>query len=274
MTEKGNNKSQETLLEDLMRKCIEVYDGEIIAACLHGSRAGGYHNENSDFDVLMILGEYPEGIRYHYLPFLNVHVSLLLVDEGLFRLDVSSGGLGEFVAGRILTPYVPLLNRKYLEENELTLKKRVCIEELEEIIIDYGELSRGIIFRPEFIALSRMRKRARAYPPLGYSYLKLLSSTRRDENLREIVEGYVKALNILENDGVVNCLDGLYEIRDPFIDKVLRRKSTGKIINILEFSRRAIRSYLAQGRAGRVSLDLIARELTTKLMRGLAAPIW
>ncbi|MEM3608683.1 MAG: nucleotidyltransferase domain-containing protein [Candidatus Bathyarchaeia archaeon] len=269
-----NNKSQGTLYNDLIRKCREAYDGEIVAACLHGSRAGGYHRENSDFDVLMILEEYPEGIRYNYLPFLNVHISLLLVDEELFKLDVSTGGLGEFVAGRILTPYVPLLNRMYLEESELTLKKRVCIEELEEIIIEYGELSRGIIFRPEFIALSRMRKRARAYPPLGYSYLKLLSSKRRDENLKAIVDGYMRALNILEREGVVKGLDGLYEIRDSFIDGVLKRKSTGKIINILEFSRRAIQSYLAQGRAGRVSLELIAKELTTKLVRGLAAPIW
>jgi len=270
----GCNKPQGTLQKELIRKCREAYEGQIVAACLHGSRAGGYHREDSDFDVLMILKDYPEGIRYNYLPFLNVHVALLLVDEELFKLDVSNGGLGESIAGRILTPYVPLLNEEYLKESELTLKKRVCLEELEEVIIEYGELSRGLLFRPEYIAFSRMRKRARAYPPLSYSYLKLLSSRRRDENLRALMEGYVEALNTLEREQVVRNIDGFYEIRDHFIDRVLKKKYLRRIINILEFSRRAIKSYLAQGRAGRVSLDLIAKELTTKLIRGLATPIW
>ncbi|MEM2122967.1 MAG: nucleotidyltransferase domain-containing protein [Candidatus Bathyarchaeia archaeon] len=267
-------KPQEKLHVSLIKKCREVHDGQTVAACLHGSRAGGYHRENSDFDVLMILREYPEGIRYNYIPFLNVHVALLLVDEDLFKLDVTRGGLGEFVAGRILTPYIPLMSGGYLKESELALKKRVSIEELEELIIEYGELSRGLLFRPEFIAFSRMRKRARAYPPLSYSYLRLLSSKRRDGNLKAIMEGYMKALNILEREQVVKGVDEFYEIRDIFIDRVLKKKYRKKFVNILEYSSRAIQSYLAQGRAGRVSLDLIAKELTTKLIKGLATPIW
>ena len=160
----------------------------------------------------MILEDYPEGIRYNYLPFSGVHAALLLVDEELFRLDVANGGLGEFVAGRILTPYIPLLNKEYLGESELTLKRRVCLEELEETVVEYGELSRGLLFKPEFIAFSRMRKRARAYPPLSYSYSRLLSSKRRDENLRITMKGYVRALNILEDERVVKKVDEFYEI--------------------------------------------------------------
>ena len=38
----------------------------IEAICLYGSRASGYAREDSDYDILLILAEYPNGVKYSY----------------------------------------------------------------------------------------------------------------------------------------------------------------------------------------------------------------
>ncbi len=263
--------SSRSYFKRLLHLCEELIDKPMVAACLYGSRAGDYHRLDSDFDVLAVLKDYSDGIRYNYVPFLDLHASILLVDEELFTLDVAEGSLGEFVAGRILTPYISILNEQYLKAKEIVLKRRICLEELQELIIEHGELSRGLLFRPEFIALSRMRRRMKVYPPLSYSYSKLLSSNRREKNIGKIVKGYVRALKLLQDENVVEG-GGYFKLKNSFVDRVLKRKSVQRVVNILEYSNRAIRSYLARGRAGRISLDLLAKELTSKLVRGLTSP--
>ncbi len=253
----------------LLQTCEELVERSIIASCIHGSRAANYFSSKSDFDILAILKDYPEGIRYYLTPYLDVHASVLFVDEELFNLDVTEGSLGEFIAGRILTPFIPLKNQSYLKKNEIILKKRICLEELEELILEHGELSRGLTFKPEYIAVSRMKRRMRVYPPLIYNYSQLLSPDNKEENLSKIMKGYIKSLEILQQERIVKRNNGEYFLVKSFIDRVLKKKSIKRVINLLAYSHRALRSYLAHGRAGRISSDLVARELTLKFMRGL-----
>ena len=253
----------------LLQTCEELVEKSIIAACIHGSRASNYYTSMSDYDILAILKDYPDGIRYYSTPFLNVHASILFVDEELFLLDVTEGSLGEFITGRILTPYISMKNKSYLKTNEILLKKRICLEELEELILEHGELSRGLTFKPEYLAVSRMKRRMKVYPPLIYNYSQLLSSDNKEVNLNIIMKGYLKALEILQKERIVKKNNGEYILAKSFIDRVLKKKSIKRVINVLAYSRRALRSYLAHGRAGRISSDLVAKELTSKFMRGL-----
>ena len=156
-----------------------------------------------------------------------------------------------------------------MKENEIILKKRICLEELEELILEHGELSRGLTFKPEYIAVSRMKRRMKVYPPLIYNYSQLLSSDNKDANLSKIMKGYMKALENLQQEKIVKKNNGEYILVKSFIDRVLKKKSIKRVINLLAYSHRALRSYLAHGRAGRISSDLVARELTSKFMRGL-----
>ena len=263
---------QGKLLDELKEICFEAAGGYAIkGACLYGSRVCGYAREDSDYDALLILSGYPEGVRYSYRRFGKVYAAVLAVDDRLFRLDAEKGALGEFVAGRLLAPYAPFINAGYLREVETALKKRVVEEEVEELILEYGELSRGLVIKPEYFILSRLRRRARAYSPLRYSYSNLLKERLKERNLALMKDGFLRALKLL-NGRAVNFDGENATIEQTFIDKVLSRKVVEKVVNVAEFSRRALRSYLAHGVAGRVSPELVAKELTSKLIRGLALP--
>jgi len=67
----------------VVQKCIEkVAKGRKIAAtCIYGSRAAGYSRPDSDIDVIVVLENYPYGVKYAYLNDHGVRVSVLLVDK-------------------------------------------------------------------------------------------------------------------------------------------------------------------------------------------------
>jgi tRNA A-37 threonylcarbamoyl transferase component Bud32 len=244
-------------------------DVDLVSMCIYGSKTGGYGRRNSDYDILMILSNYPDAIRYHHPYNKKFPLSILTVDKELFEMDVTNGSLGEFVAGRILSPYEPLINSRYLETHEINLKTRIIIEELRDLVIQYGELSRGMRIKIEFVILSRFKKRIKTYPPLKYSYLNLFRYDLKNKNLRLMKRGFNLALIETEKKGIIESEADNFRITDGFIDKILKRKHIEKAINVIDFSRRALHSYIAHGRAGRVSLDILARELTAKINREL-----
>jgi len=263
------NQQLKESLNILKNTCIELYKNyEVEGACFYGSRVCGYARENSDYNILLILKEYEEGVRYDYKLVNLMTASILVIDDELFKLDVEKGALGEFVAGRILTPYIPFINESYIYEMEVNLKRRVVEEEIEELILEYEELSRGLIIKPEYFIVSRLKKRAKVYPPLIYSYVNLFREDLKEKNLNLIKKGFLEALKLLENQ-VVNLNGENITIVQNYIDKVLSKKVVKKVVNIVKFSRRALHSYLLQGKAGRISLELMAKELTSKLIKGL-----
>ncbi|MEM2227657.1 MAG: hypothetical protein QXR82_02495 [Candidatus Bathyarchaeia archaeon] len=263
-----NQQLKERLLI-IKNTCNELCkDYEIKGGCLYGSRVCGYARENSDYNILLVLKEYEGGVRYEYKFVNSMNISILIVDDELFKLDVEKGVLGEFVAGRILTPYIPFINESYIYEMEINLKKRVIEEEIEDLILEYEELSRGLIIKPEYFIVSRLKKRAKVYPPLRYSYVNLFRDDLRERNLNLMKKGFLEALKLLENQ-IVNLNGENVTIIQTYIDKILSKKIVKKVVNIVKFSRRAIYSYLVQGRAGRISLELMAKELTSKLIKGL-----
>ena len=242
----------------------------IVGLCLYGSRECGYSREDSDYDALMVLEDYQDGVRYQYEQFGTVYLALLKVDRELFELDVTRGALGGFVAGRLLAPYLTLIGDRYLSDMEILSKEKIAEEELAELILSYGELARGLLIRPEYIALSRMRRRFKVYPPLKYSYLCLMRRDLAGTNMLRVLKGYSEALLRLSNKGIIKFEDDWITISEKFVDRILSRKTTERVVNIVRASQRALYSYIAHGRAGMVSLDMIARELASKIKRELS----
>jgi len=239
----------------------------ITATCLYGSRVGGYAREDSDYDCLLILENYRDAVRYHYRKLNSINAAVLAVDKALFELDVEKGGLGDFVAGRLMSPYLPIKNSEYLEAAELQVKGRVVEEEAEDLVLEYGELARGLEIRPEYFPLSRMKKRAKVYPPIRYSYVNLFRGDLKEKNMRMILEGYDKAINALAKSKIVGRKNGYVTLEDECIDRILSRKTFERVVNVVEQSRKALYSYLTHGTAGIVSIDIVAKELASKIRR-------
>jgi tRNA A-37 threonylcarbamoyl transferase component Bud32 len=260
-----DEKTTSSLME-LVSRVTE--DHFLVAALTYGSRVAGYARKDSLYDCLAVC-DYPGGTRYYHERLDDKGLAILEIDNELFQLDVKKGALGEFIAGRMLFPYVALKGTEYLTEKEIELKERVVKEETEDLIRQYGEASRGLVINPEYFALSHMLRRSRTYPPLRYSYLSTFCRNLRQRNMSRVMPGYLKAIDRLVNQTILDESSEGVIVRDEFIDRVLSRKTKDTVINVAEVSKRALYSYLMHGRAGFVSPELISRELASKVRREL-----
>src|ERR671939_1697767 len=92
---------------------------KVVGFCLYGSRVAGYSRPDSDFDVIIVLEDYPYAVKYIYTVEENMKISALVVDLARFRKDAESSFLGEFVIGRLLHVYLPLENNDLFEHLEI-----------------------------------------------------------------------------------------------------------------------------------------------------------
>lgn len=256
--------------ESIRHLCKEIAaDSDMTAICLYGSRAGGYARADSDFDILLILEGYPKGAGFYHKRMNQVYAAILAVERRLFELDAKSGSLGEFLCTRLLGPYVTIENSSFLRETEILAKRRVAEEELRDLVVEHGEISRGLVVDPAYLALSRLHKRARLYPALLDSYSNMLRSDLKEANLRSILEGYQVALEDLRKAGLIRFENHRFVLEDRFIDEILSRRSFEKVVNVVEMSRRAFYSYLTYGRTHTRRFEPILEELGSALRRGL-----
>ena len=263
MTEKGVHRV-------ILDACSRVAGkARIEAICLYGSRVSGYAREDSDYDVLLILAEYANGVKYSYEKVDDNQLAILIVDKKALELDAEKGSFGDFIAGRLMSPYTPLLNAEYLEDIEVKIKKRFAEEDLEDLVIEYEELARGLVIRPEYLVLARMRKRSRGYPPLRYSYINMLREGLRDKNMTTILRGYRRAVKELATSKFIRVDGEAIRFENEYVDRILSSKTYNKVVNMVDFSRRALSAYITHGKAGRVKLDIFAMELTSKIKREL-----
>jgi tRNA A-37 threonylcarbamoyl transferase component Bud32 len=254
---------EESLLE-LQEKLMVEYAP--VASLIYGSRVAGYARENSLYDCMAIC-HYPGGARYHLEKLNDNLASILEVDEELFILDIEKGALGGFVAGRMLFPYLCLNGLEYLKQNEVNLKKEVIKGDLEYIINQYGEASRGIIIDPKYFTMSHLSRLSKTFPPVRYSYLNTFRSDLRAKNIAKVMPGYESAIEKLIKDEILQRESKGISIHENFIEETTSRSTTTKVVNVIEFSRKALSSYLMHGRAGLVSPDIISKELASKFKR-------
>jgi len=239
-----------------------------LAICAYGpavyAKPGTYRGE----DVLVVCDTYANGLRAHLRVTDDHEVRFLIADRNLLESDVRKGTLGDFFTEKFLYPYHPLVNGDYLEKLGLEAKARVVKEEARDLVLEYGEMCRGLAAKPEFFGLSRMRKQARVFVPSMADYLRLLEAPVRQQNLSVLRDSFRTAISTLKGDIV--DLDGDYAIvQDGAVDRWLKDRASEQVVNILRQSQRAFYSYLTKGRAIYLSLDLLARELYSPLKFGL-----
>ena len=236
-------------------KAIGQINPEAIA--IYGSQIAGYAKPDSDYDVLVLLKNFSGKLRYIYYK-QNVELSLLLVDLNEARKDAEEASMGEFVAGRLLNPYIPIHGESLIREIEVKYKERVIREELAELFSHYEMFTYHLIIPLQYFLFSRLEKRYKIYPPALYSYAMTYSSERMEKNLSMTLPGFRQAaLNvnylILEGDSV-RLKQGAEIDNLPFRDD-------------LALFERAIRQYIFHGMSGKVGPDVVISEAISKIKR-------
>lgn len=217
----------EALKESVLEICTRFavsHKSRITAASLHGPWICGYADDRSDLHVLLLLHNYNPRLRAYHKTLGKIGLFILAVDRRLFERDVRSGWLGEFAAEKLTVPYEPLVNEKYLHLQEVKMKRRIVSELLENIILEFPELSHELHIHPEYFLYESMLRRAKLFPPLAFSFLNIFREDLKAKNLGSMIKGYLKAIDRLEEKNQVRFSDGYVRITRRFIVATRNRK--------------------------------------------------
>lgn len=246
-------------LLDLAKKLAG--DRAIDSCCAYGSKVAGYARPDSDYDLLLVLKDYDHIIKYTYARD-DLDASVLIVDSKSLIKDAEKASLGEFVVGRLLHAYEPLINAEYLEKVETTYKKRVILEELKELAAT-NALYSELLIPAEYFLYSKVQKRSKVYPHALYSYVKTYSDPNAQKNLEASKKGFILALKQLDEEGYIKFENGYVRIIPEKIKARKAQKASLDMSNVM----RGTFSYLVHTYAGRRTLKFVKQEAVSKISR-------
>jgi len=230
----------EDLKEKALNQCKAIAGSHrVVAACLYGPRACGYAKEESDINILLIVDEHPMRLWGYLKPLGEISAFILTVDQRIFEKDVEQGWLGEFMAQNISVPYIPLINGEYLWHQELKLKRRIIWEILENLLLEFPELSNELLIEAEYFAYDAMMRKARLFPPMAYGFLNMLREDLKEKNLGSMMMGYSEALKANIEEGWIAPSNRYFKITQKFSGAVKRRRLPVPVPVSLKAIRRA-----------------------------------
>jgi len=226
----------ESLKENILNICKDVAGSrKITAVCVYGPWACGYANKKTDINVLLVLERFLLRLQNHYDTNGDTKISVLIVNRSNFERDIKKGWLGEFCAERLLLPYVPLINSEYLESNEKETKKRIIMEILGNLVLEFPESSYDFSIKNEYFMYETMMRKAKLFPPLAYVFHNV-TQKNGDQNIKNIMDGYLKAFKELEKENIIALFDDHIKITAKHIEAIKNWKN--KIPVVIKFLRR------------------------------------
>ncbi len=213
--------------DQIFQLCTKVAGSHrITAICFYGPWVCGYADEKTIINVLMILDELPMRFKTSFENVGDFKVSILAVYRLDFERDIQKGWLGEFFAEKVVLPYKALKNEEYLWLNEVKIKKRIVLEILENLILEFPESSHEFLIEKEYFLYEVLMKRAKVFPPLTYSLLNMFQGKLETTNKVSIMEGYLKVLEELEEENVIFSAKEYVRITKAYINAVRKRKKS------------------------------------------------
>ncbi|MFZ0328528.1 MAG: nucleotidyltransferase domain-containing protein, partial [Nitrososphaeraceae archaeon] len=253
-----------------INECVsQITKGKDIAGvCLYGSRAAGYARTDSDYDVIVVLDNYSHVVKYLYMKRQGIRISALIVDLLSIEKDAKAAFLGEFVIGRLLHVYNPIINPALFERLEKFYKKRVIIEQISDIARSLSMLCTEISFPLEYIMFSKIRSRCTLYPNAVYSFYQTYMGNNAGPNTKIALRGYESAFREITSDDK--------PLASVTINKNLLRlaglhyrtsNSGGNVCLRLEKKLHELSSYAIHVYAGRKILHYMVTETRSKIRR-------
>jgi len=217
----------ENLEESVSAICMHIavsHKSQIVAACFYGPRVCGYAESKSDVNVFLVLGNYRPWLRAYLQPLNGINAFILAASQTAFERDVKQGWLGEFVAQNVTVPYKSFINEEYLQRQEVRMKRRIVWELLENIVLEFPELSHELLVKAEYFMYEAMMRRARFFPWITYSFLNMLREDLKRKNVESMMKGYLKALDELAEENWITLSNGHVKITQKLINAVRSRK--------------------------------------------------
>ncbi len=234
------------------------------AICVYGSQIAGYSSEKSDYDVIVVLNGFRQKIKYYYLRGAT-QCSALAVDSKSFEADCRKSSLGEFVSGRLLNCFEVLKGEEWITRNELQFKKRIILEGLNDVYAEHQRFAIFVRFALAYFLFEKLRKRVAIYPPVAYSYSMTYGQKLRDRNVADSLDGFRRAAHELSLEGILTLDERNDKVQ--LVPGKFEVGLTSKISSRASYTAKSLAQYAVHGYAGRVGVDVIGREVASKISR-------
>lgn len=210
----------------------------IVTAYIYGDSIAELSRSSAVVEVVLVVRGFQAKLMNYVRVFDGRTVIIVVSDEWVFERDVDRGFLGEALAWGLILPYLPLTSKEYLHSQEVKLKKRLTCEILENLVLDYPELSYEFCIKPEYFVYETVLSRARLFPPMAYSLWIFLRKRGKERGSSRLFHGFSEALKELEKEGVVWRSDGYVRVCENFVNKA--RNPKVRIVNLSKNVPRAL----------------------------------
>lgn len=226
---------QERLNQEVVGFGEHIAGSRMTAACLLDAYTLRSTSSRKMTRALLVIEDFQPRLMNYGKTLGKNTLSALAVDKWVFERDVDRGLLGEALAGGLIFQYEPLINQEYLHSNEVILKKRLILELLHSLVLDFPELSCEFHVRPEYFFYKTLQTRIRLFPPM---YDSLLNLVKDSEGFQQALQGFLEALENLKDEGVVSFSRQYVTISKEFIEKACASKF--RFTNLFKTGHRAL----------------------------------
>ena len=216
--------------------CSHITGSQEITAVAHVDYFSTKENNNpSIIQILLVIRDFQPRVMSYIKPLNKKTLYVFAIDKWVFEKDVEKGFLGEAIATKLVFPYSPILNEIYLQEKEVSLKKRLIVESLENLAFSFPELTNLMLIKPQFFLYEVLMNRLKLAPLIAYDAPTLIKELKHQE--AKFLESYKQALDQLQREGKIEFSGDYVKISETLV-------SQGKdpILKIANLSRNASRT--------------------------------
>jgi tRNA A-37 threonylcarbamoyl transferase component Bud32 len=193
-------------------------------------------------EVVMVIHDFQPRLMSYAKVVKGRNVIVFAIDQWIFERDIERGLLGEASASMLIFPFVALVGKNYLHNQEVLLKKRLILELLENIVLSFPELSYVVRIKPEYFMYEVILNRVHVFPPLTYGMSHFLCDYSEKTEVERVLRGYWEALEQLKREGKISMSHGYVRIPKEFVVRCKDRKV--RFANISKNATRALFSSL------------------------------
>jgi len=172
-------------------------------------------NDRTVMEIMVVIRDFQPRVMSHIRTLNGRAVYVFAVDQWIFERDVERGFIGEAIASKLVFPYLVLQGKDYLHQQEVLLKKRLILELLENLTINFPELAGRMKIKPQYFLYEVLLNRIRVFPLLAYDASEVVAGLTLNES--RSLDRYNEALSMLEKAGEVHLSEGYAKISKKLI---------------------------------------------------------
>ncbi len=185
-------------------------------------------------DIILVIQSFQPKIMSYIKTVNEKSIFVFAIDQWVFERDIEIGLLGEAIASKLIFPHSTLFGEEYLHKKEISLKKRLVLESIENLASNFPELTHRILIKPQYFLYDVLLSRIRVSPLINYDISSLMNGIALNES--EFLQPYNEALNELEAEEKVFFINNYVKI-----SKKILKQCQDPRVRILNLSKNAPR---------------------------------